>query len=227
MDIAPASAATQTQPAPTAATPAKNALIGSDFQTFLKMLTTQMKNQDPLNPIDSSDFAVQLATFSGVEQQVRGNQLLESLGAQLGAMGMAQLSGWVGMEARAVAPVAFEGTPILLSPEPEPLADRAVLVARNARGDEVSRTDLVLPASSVEWAGVDSGGKALPEGPYAFEVESYKKESLISVTPVQTYSRVTEARVEKGQTVLVLSGGAEVLATDITGLRAAAGPAAF
>lgn len=227
MDIATASAATQTQPAPTAATPAQNPLIGADFQTFLTMLTTQMKNQDPLNPIDSSDFAVQLATFSGVEQQVRGNQLLESLGAQLGAMGMAQLSGWVGMEARAVASVAFDGTPISLSPEPESLADRAVLVARNARGDEVDRSDLVLPASSVQWAGVKADGQALPAGAYSFEVESYANDGLIAVTPVQTYSRVTEARVENGQTVLVLSGGAEVLATDITGLRAAAGPAAF
>ena len=44
---------------------------GGDFQTFLKMLTTQIKNQDPLNPMEGSDFAVQLATFSGVEQQVQ------------------------------------------------------------------------------------------------------------------------------------------------------------
>ena len=57
----------------------KSTVIGSDFDTFLKLLTTQMKNQDPLNPIDSTDYATQLATFSGVEQQTRTNQLLESL----------------------------------------------------------------------------------------------------------------------------------------------------
>lgn len=38
---------------------------GTDFNTFLRMLTVQMQNQDPLNPIDSTDYAVQLATFSG------------------------------------------------------------------------------------------------------------------------------------------------------------------
>ena len=43
---------------------------GGDFETFLKMLTTQIRNQDPLNPMEGSEFAVQLATFSGVEQQV-------------------------------------------------------------------------------------------------------------------------------------------------------------
>ena len=66
--------------------------ITSDFTTFLKMLTTQMQNQDPLNPIDSTDYAAQLATFSGVEQQVRTNSLLADLGTQFGLMGMAQLA---------------------------------------------------------------------------------------------------------------------------------------
>ena len=62
--------------------PARSALA-SDFDTFLRMLTTQMQNQDPLNPIDSTDYATQLATFSGVEQQVRTNSLLADLGTWL------------------------------------------------------------------------------------------------------------------------------------------------
>lgn len=49
------------------------AFASSDFETFLKMLTTQIKNQDPLNPMEGTEFAVQLATFSGVEQQVMTN----------------------------------------------------------------------------------------------------------------------------------------------------------
>lgn len=223
MEIASSGQTAQAQQTGSAA-PAQAALIGSDFQTFLTMLTTQMKNQDPLNPIESSDFAVQLATFSGVEQQVRGNQLLESLGAQLGVLGMAQLSGWVGMEARAIAPVAFDGAPITLSPEVGAFADKAVLVARNARGEEVQRQDLALPATTVQWDGLDAGGRPLPSGQYSFAVESYSNDALLSVTPVQTYTEVIEARVENGQTLLVLAGGGEVLASEITGLRAADGP---
>ena len=53
--------------------------ISSDFETFLKMLTVQMKNQDPLNPVESTDYATQLATFSGVEQAVLTNDLLKSV----------------------------------------------------------------------------------------------------------------------------------------------------
>lgn len=203
---------------------AQNALVSSDFQTFLTMLTTQLQNQDPLNPVDSSDFAVQLATFSGVEQQVRGNQLLESLAAQLGVMGMAQLSGWVGMEARAVAPVAFDGQPVALSPQVAATADRAVLVVRDARGAEVQRQDLTLPAAPLDWAGTGTDGRTLPAGQYTFEVESFSGDSLLAITPVETFSRVIEARVEGGQTLLVLEGGVEVPATGITGLRAANHP---
>lgn len=67
--------------------------INADFQTFLRMLTTQLQNQDPMNPMESSDFSVQLATFSGVEQQVMTNQLLTSLSAR---MELSELSSWHG-----------------------------------------------------------------------------------------------------------------------------------
>ena len=52
------------------------------------MLTVQMENQDPLNPVDSADYAVQLATFSSVEQQLRTNDLLSSLAATMASGGI-------------------------------------------------------------------------------------------------------------------------------------------
>ncbi len=88
--------------------------IASDFETFLKMMTTQLKNQDPLNPIDSADYSVQLATFSGVEQQAKTNQLLEAMRGELGMMGMSQMASWVGREARVAAPVLVTGGPSVL-----------------------------------------------------------------------------------------------------------------
>ena len=62
--LSPLAAPATTPPA----APAPSRAISSDFDTFLRMLTVQMRNQDPLDPIDSADYAVQLATFSGVEQ---------------------------------------------------------------------------------------------------------------------------------------------------------------
>jgi flagellar basal-body rod modification protein FlgD len=109
MEITP-TPSTPPQPANRPETQAQNreAVLSSDFETFLKMLTTQMESQDPLNPMDSAEFATQLATFSSVEQQVMTNDLLTGLNDQIGALGMAQLSGWIGMEARAEMPVAYD-----------------------------------------------------------------------------------------------------------------------
>ena len=68
--IAPAPAAPVARSTADGAETGGNSALSSDFETFLRMLTTQLQNQDPLNPVDSADFAVQLATFSSVEQQV-------------------------------------------------------------------------------------------------------------------------------------------------------------
>ncbi|MDP2082505.1 MAG: flagellar hook capping FlgD N-terminal domain-containing protein [Pseudotabrizicola sp.] len=204
---------------PYAAQQTKSAFASSDFETFLKMLTVQMQNQDPMNPIDSADYAVQLATFSGVEQAVRTNQLLESLQSQFGMLGMAQLAAWVGQEARAAAPVFVDGTPVTLSPNPVAAADRAVLVVRDSQGRVVSREDIPVSADPYEWHGTDATGAALPNGQYTVFLESYYAGEVLRVTPVEYYAPIVEARGGAGGTRLVLRGGIEVLATDITALR--------
>lgn len=193
--------------------------VSSDYQTFLRMLTVQMQNQDPLNPIESSDYAVQLATFSGVEQQVRTNQLLASLAGQFGVMGMAQMAGWVGQEARAAAPVWMDGDPVTLSPNPAAAADRVVLVVRDAEGALVAREDLPVSAEPYQWLGADAEGNPLPEGVYSLELESYAGEDLLDTGPVEAYARIAEVRGSAGSTILVLEGGVEVSAADVTALR--------
>lgn len=70
----------------TAATADKSSASGlaSDFETFLKMLTAQARYQDPLEPIDLTEYASQLAQFSMVEQQVKTNDMLSALSGQFG-----------------------------------------------------------------------------------------------------------------------------------------------
>jgi flagellar basal-body rod modification protein FlgD len=60
------------------------AQIASNSQTFLTLLTTQLKNQDPLSPMDTNQFTQQLTQMSGVEQQLLGNQLLQTLVTEQG-----------------------------------------------------------------------------------------------------------------------------------------------
>lgn len=198
-------------------------MISSDFETFLKMLTVQMENQDPLNPIESSDYAVQLATFSGVEQQVQTNDLLKAVQNQLGVMSMSDLVGWVGMEARAVAPAHFELQPIEVTPDMPSGATQAFMVVRNAAGQQIDRVQIPLSSEPFEWAGMDPSGQLFPEGDYTFHLQSYNATGLLSEEQMAVYSEVVEARVESGRTILVLDGGEEVSAADVDALRSPKG----
>lgn len=219
MDIS-STAALQTT---TTSATSQKAAISSDFDTFLKMLTTQMKNQDPLNPVDSSDYAVQLATFSGVEQQQQTNTLLKELGAQFSLLGMSQLAGWVGQEARAAAPVWYSGQAVTLSPNPAAIADRAVLVVKDAQGNLMAREDLPASTTPYQWLGTDAAGDPLPEGRYTLTLESWAGEQKLGEETIESYAKILEARGGVAGTTLVLEGGIEVLATSVTGLRNPAG----
>ena len=202
------------------ANPPSASALSSDFNTFLRMLTVQMQNQDPLNPMEASDFAVQLATFSGVEQQVKTNQLLEQLAGQSALLGMAQLAGWIGQEARAAADVVwFDGAPVTLAPNPAAAADRAVLVVHDAEGMLVAREDLPVDAGPYLWQGTALTGESLPEGRYVLTLESWRGEEILREDPVEYYAVVTEARGSPMGPILVLEGGIEVPASAITGLR--------
>ena len=193
--------------------------ISTDFETFLRMLTVQMENQDPLNPVDSNDYATQLATFSGVEQAVLTNDLLTTLTTQLNSSGLADMAAWVGKEARAAAPTFFDGAPITLSPNPPVLADSAEIVVRDAAGDEVQRFAIPISAEPVQWDGVGPGGVPFPDGQYAFELISSANGEVLTQDVVEVYSTVIEVRAQGGQTLLILEGGAAIATSQVSALR--------
>ncbi|AXX99623.1 flagellar hook capping FlgD N-terminal domain-containing protein [Profundibacter amoris] len=207
-------AATQTGNAATDTT-----AVNSDYDVFLQLLTAQVKNQDPLDPMSSDDFSSQLAQFSAVEQQVKTNDLLEALGVQMSVMGMGEMATWIGLDARAAAAASFDGSPISISPNPAASADRAVLVVRDSSGNEVQRQDFTPSTDEIQWAGVDGNGAPFASGLYTFEVESYSGDELIATTKAEIYSRVLEAKSRNGETILVLEGGVEVPSTSVSALR--------
>lgn len=191
----------------------------SDFEMFLRMLTVQMQNQDPLNPVDSTDYATQLATFSNVEQAVMTNDLLRALSAQLTSGGLADMAAWVGKDARAATPAYFDGDPITLSPNPALLADHAEIIVRNASGVEVQRFDVPISADTLEWDGIDSGGYPFPDGLYSFELISSLEGEVLTDDTVELYSTVTEVRAQGGETILILEGGVAVATSQVSALR--------
>lgn len=195
--------------------------VTSDYETFLVMMTTQIQNQDPLDPMDANEFAVQLATFSSVEQQVKTNELLSDMTTSLNMSSMADMVGWIGNEARFAAPVSIEGAePITLSPNPASAADKAVLVVTNADGTEVARQEIPVSTADYEWTPVDSEGVPLPDGIYTLSLESYSEETLLGETEIEHYGIVQEVRASPSGATLLFEGGVEVPSLYVTALRA-------
>ena len=210
---------TFTTPPPATTTSSAQAQLTTDYEMFLQMLTTQMEYQDPLNPIESSDYATQLATFSGVEQAVLTNDLLTSLTEQLTADGLADMASWVGKEARSTVPFEFDGTALTLPVEVAPGADAATLIVQNEDGQELQRVTIPLGSETVTWDGTGNDETTLPAGSYRFEVASQQQGATLSQTPVSDYRLVTEVRLTDGQTQLVFADGAVADTGDVTALR--------
>src|SRR6185369_8847237 len=74
--------------------------LSGDYSNFLTLLTTQLKNQDPLSPMDTTQFTQQLVEFSGVEQQINGNKKLDQL---IGLQSTANAYGAVGFVGTTIA----------------------------------------------------------------------------------------------------------------------------
>lgn len=196
-----------------------SAAIAADFQTFLTLLTTQLRNQDPLSPTDSTEYMSQLASFSGVEQQVRTNDRLDSILSVLGNGSAAGLAEWIGREIQAPTSADYAGTDVAVGLAPVAGADRAVLVVTNAFGNEVARRTVAADATSATWDGTDALGAAAAHGAYRFALEGYAGDTLVGTTPGTVYATVREVRLAGGETSLVVGDGAEVALSDVTGFR--------
>lgn len=197
----------------------RGAANSSDYETFLKMLTVQMQNQDPLNPVEASDFAAQLANFSAVEQQVLTNDLLTSIEARLASTGVSQLAGWVGMDVLSHAPVYFDSAAISADLPASPHGDRRELVVRDAEGAEVYRAPIPFAAETTSWNGELASGATADPGLFRLEVETYAGETLLGAETLALHSKVKEARVGATGVELHLEGGAITRAEDVLGVR--------
>lgn len=222
MEISPTTGTTATPAKKTASDAEEGAATGalaSDFQTFLTLLTTQMRNQDPLKPMESTEFVAQLASFSAVEQQVRANDRLDGILAALSNGNSAGLAEWIGREVRAPVKTDFTGDPIEVGVRTLDGADKAVLVVRNDFDQVVARQTIEPGSDTATWAGTDDMGNPVAHGRYGFSVESYEGETLLGNEAGQVFATVAEVRIVDGEPVLVLEGGDQIAADEIGGLR--------
>ncbi len=197
--------------------------LASDFQTFLKMLTAQARNQDPLKPIDATEYAAQLAQFAMVEQQVKTNEALAALTDPMSDLNRAGLAGWIGLEVRTTTGTPFSGTPIPLNVTPVAGADQAILVIRDSLGNEIAREDIAPTARDFDWAGLQPDGTPYPPDTYTFSVEYLSGGQSIGVRIAETAAHVKEARLVDGTVMLRLADGRTIPASTVIAVREAAG----
>ncbi len=178
----------------------------NDFDTFLTLLTAQIRNQDPLEPADSTEYTAQLATFSNVEQSIRTNTLLEQMVTRLDTQQVTAASDYIGMEVRHSGPVSYDGSPIELVPQINPTADRAELVVTDDTGTEIARSPVDPDAETLVWPAPGLDGD-FEDGNYLLHVESWAGELELSQTTVAHYATVEEVVLAAGGAQLMLEGG--------------------
>lgn len=147
--------------------------LGRD--AFLTMLMAQMKNQDPLNPLDGTDFTAQLAQFTSLEQQFDMNDNLEAIKGALDTQSEPDLLQYIGkeisgaMNSMDVYDGIASGSGSFTLSEPT-----GVMVAiYNENGEEVKRMSMgqLAPGKhSVPWNGKDNDNKTVDDGTYTYQV---------------------------------------------------------
>ena len=217
MELLTASGAGSATPNP--GTTSGQSVLSSDFEVFLKMLTAQAEYQDPLEPMDSSEYAAQLAQFSMVEQQVTTNDLIEQMLSALGVNDMAGAANWIGMDVLVEGPVHFDGGSITVASKPHAAADEVTLVVSNTQGREVQRLPISTTADALVWDGRKADGSVFDRGGYSFRIESASNGTLLQSSPAPAYSRVSEARMDNGAMTLILAGGQMVETVNVKGVR--------
>ena len=147
---------------------AGSSMLASNFETFLALLTTQLKNQDPLSPMDSNEFTAQLTQMAGVEQQLLTNSLLNNLlKAQMGD-GLTEAAAYIGKEATGIwSTTRFEDGAAKWSYELGDGAANVTLQVVNSAGQTVWSGPAPEKTNGVHdftWDGTTTGGGKVDDG---------------------------------------------------------------
>ncbi len=147
--------------------------IAENFDSFLMLLTTQLKNQSPLDPLDTNQFTQQLVQFASVEQQLKSNATLSALLTTVKASTTSNAASFIGMQVTAdgaTTRLANGSARWVLNPARN--ASQAAITIRDKNGGVVAtRTSaLTAGAQTFTWDGKTSTGTTAPDGDYTITV---------------------------------------------------------
>lgn len=197
----------------TSAASAASAAVGrttlaQNFDTFLQLLTTQLKNQSPLDPLDTNQFTQQLVQFAQVEQQMRQND---------------QLSTLISLEkaASTTTALAFVGTTVAVDGETAPLANgnatwslsipkpvSATVNIKDATGQTVYTGSFTMNpgTQSFAWDGRDNNGALHPDGNYTLSVTAKDTAGQAVAIPTEIEGVVDSVDLTETPPVLSIGG---------------------
>jgi flagellar basal-body rod modification protein FlgD len=193
----------------TAASTSSTAFVGQqqiagNFQEFLQLLTTQLKNQDPLSPLDTNQFTQQLVEFSQVEQQLKTNSDLDQLVAlQKTSQATAALS-FVGAQVTADGSTTQLKNGVAVWNVTSPSAATASVSILDQKGNTVwtGKQTLNTGAQSFSWNGSTSNGTVAPDGLYTIQINAQDAAAQNVTVSTQYTGTVTGVDLSGSQPLL-------------------------
>lgn len=198
--------------------------LSANFDTFIKMLTTQLQNQDPLEPTDTSQFTQQLVMYSQVEQQLGTNTKLDNILTALSANNANTYMDYIGrtVAAQSDSLVLTGGTSTVSYTLPDNAASVKVQVLDANNNVVVTLNgDPKLGDHNVTWDGKMADGSQMTDGKYKFKIVALKEDGTAMADIKQfAVAKVTAIKATSSGTVLELNGNLQVDPTKILAIGA-------
>ena len=184
----------------TNATSSATQQFGQEFNNFIKLLTAQVQNQDPLSPMDSTQFVDQLATFSSLEQQVQTNSSLGGISSLIGDLHTMLASEWLGETVTLESSwVPYTGSEVRYLTNTPDEADNAYLTVRNSEGELVWSQELDMDDEVHTWNGqTNTGETASTDEVFEFNIDFYQGTEYIGFGAPQIITTITDVGSENG-----------------------------
>jgi flagellar basal-body rod modification protein FlgD len=183
--------------------------LSSNLDNFLTILTTQLQYQDPLSPMDSSEFTNQLVQFASVEQQIQGNRNLESLIALQESNIMVGAVSYIGKDVEVSGQTAkLENGKAEFNYSLSEDAQAALLAIYDEKGTQVlfKKADTDAGRHTFIWDGKSDKGETLPDGKYTIQIVAANADAK-EIKPTYTIrGRVTGVGTTGGVPTLDLDG---------------------
>jgi len=201
------SAAAQSSASSSSATDDAIAGLNDTYNNFLLLLTKQLQNQDPLNPMDTAQFTQQLVGFSQVEQQIASNKALEKL---VGLQSSTNTYGAVSFLGNEVAVdtdhVSLQGSKAKFQYEIDHTAAKAVLTVVDSSGQTVlvQEANRDIGTYNVDWNGKDAFGNQLPDGDYRVAVTYADDHGQTYSAKITSFGTVDSTEIADGEVKLFM-----------------------